>query len=167
MLDSDDFFKKNKLSSIVKDFQKNKELSFIQDTPIFKNFEKAYTSKRKLNLFSIWPRFYPTSTIAVNRKFFKNFIKISQKKKFPNLEIDARISIYAYLKNKFRVSKNKLTIYNNQTNGISSKYNKFSRNWWKKRLEAYKYTFEIMKNLKIKIKKTPDYYLTKFINLII
>ena len=64
LLDSDDIFKKNKLSEINKIFKKNKKINFIQDTPISTFLKKKISLKKKNHLFSIWPSFFPTSYIA-------------------------------------------------------------------------------------------------------
>ena len=67
------------------------------------NKKKKQKLKKKDHSVSIWPSFYPTSCIAIKRKFFKNFLKNAESDKFPNLEIDARLSIFAFLKKKFYV----------------------------------------------------------------
>ena len=167
LLDSDDIFKKNKLSEINKIFKKNKKINFIQDTPISSFLKKKISLKKKNHFFSIWPSFFPTSCIAFKRNFFDNFLKVLKKNKFSNLEIDARLSIYAYIKNQFFITKKCLTIYNYDETGISSKYKKFSKFWWKKRNEAFKYMIFLMKKFNIKLYLGPDYYLTKIINLFI
>jgi glycosyltransferase involved in cell wall biosynthesis len=164
-LDSDDYFKKKKIISIIKKFDNDNELQFMQDTPSFMSKKNSYKVKlRRKNYFSIWPRFYPTSTIAIKKSFFINFLKFIEINKYPNLEIDARICIYAYLKNQFNITEKIFTFYNNDPHGITSNYNKYGSNWWKKRYEAYAYMFTLMKKLKIKIVKGPDFYLTYVIN---
>ena len=167
LLDSDDEFKKNKIIEINKIFKKNKKINFIQDTPLETLYKKKKLLKKKRHFFSIWPSFYPTSCIAFKRNFFVNFLKVLEKNKFSNLEIDARLSIYAYIKNQFFITKKCLTIYNYDETGISSKYKKFSKFWWKKRNEAFKYMIFLMKKFNIKLYLGPDYYLTKIINLFI
>jgi len=87
--------------------------------------------------------------------------------KFPNLEIDARLSIYAFLNNEFHVLKNNLTVYNFDRHGISSTYKKYSIGWWKKRKEAFEYMKILMKKKKLKFIYSFDYYLTKIINFFI
>ena len=47
-----------------------------------------------------------------------------------------------------------------------SNYKKFSKKWWVKRNEAFDYMEFLMKKLKIKINKGPDFYFTKLINLL-
>ena len=112
LLDSDDEFKKNKIIEINKIFKQNKKINFIQDTPLETLYKKKKLLKKKRHFFSIWPSFYPTSCIAFKRNFFVNFLKVLEKNKFSNLEIDARLSIYAYIKNQFFITKKCLTIYN-------------------------------------------------------
>ena len=123
--------------------------------------------KKKIHFFSIWPSFFPTSCITLKRNFFANFLKVLKKNKFSNLEIDARLSIYAHIINQFYITKKCLTIYNYDENGISSKYKKFSKNWWKKRDEAFSYMIFLMKKFNIKLFLGPDFYLTKIINFFI
>ena len=85
-------------------------------------------------------------------------------KKFPNLEIDARISIYSHLKKEFSFVKQSYTIYNTNSNGITSNYKKYRKKWWIKRMEAFNYMQHLSKIFKIEFKKGPDFYLTRFIN---
>ena len=167
LLDSDDEFKKNKIIEITKIFKQNKKINFIQDTPLETFYKKKKLLKKKKHFFSIWPSFYPTSCIALKRNFFADFLKVLEKNKFSNLEIDARLSIYAYIINQFYITKKCLTIYNYDENGISSKYKKFSKFWWKKRNEAFEYMIFLMKKFNTKSYLGPDYYLTKIINLFI
>ena len=167
LLDSDDMFRKNKLFEISKIFKKNKKINFIQDTPLINLFKKRMLLKKKKFFFSIWPSFFPTSCITFKRSFFQNFLKVLRKNEFPNLEIDARLSIYAHIRKQFFLTKKCLTIYNYDENGISSKYKKFSKNWWKKRDEAFSYMIFLMKKFNIKLFLGPDFYLTKIINFFI
>ncbi len=167
LLDSDDQFKKNKIIEINKIFQQNKKINFIQDTPLETFNKKKKLLKEKQHFFSIWPSFYPTSCIAFKRNFFVYFLKVIEKNKFSNLEIDARLSIYAHIKKQFFITKKCLTIYNFDETGISSNYKKFSKFWWKKRNEAFTYMIFLMKKFNIKLYLGPDYYLTKIINLFI
>ena len=167
LLDGDDQFKKNKLNILCKKFEKNKDLKFIQDQP-YLNYKKKYMQlKKKYHIFSIWPSFYPTSCIAMRKNFFKEFLKYVETKKFPNLEIDARLSMFAFLSNNFNIDKKSLTIYNYDEIGVTSNYSKFSINWWKKRNEAFNYFIFLNKKLNLRFLKSPDYFITKFINLFI
>ncbi len=165
LLDSDDEYKLDKLSKVSKIFKKNKNLKFLQDTPFLTFSKKKAKLKKKKSLFTIWPSFYPTSCIAVRKSFLKSFFKLAMVNKFPNLEIDARLSIFAFLKNEFNITDKSLTCYNYDQDGITSRYNKFNALWWKKRNEAFEYTKFLSKKLKLNFYKGPDYYLTKIINL--
>ena len=167
LLDSDDIFKKNKIFEITKIFEKNKKIDFIQDTPFKSLTKKKMTLKKKRHYFSIWPSFFPTSCIAFKRSFFLDFLKVLKRDKFSNLEIDARLSIFAHIKNQFLITDKCLTIYNYDHTGISSKYKKFNKYWWKKRREAFEYMIFLMKKLKIKLYLGPDFYFTKLINFFI
>ena len=73
-------------------------MDFIQDQPYMTKFKKKMYIRKKYHYFSIWPGFYPTSSIAIRRKFFLEFLKYIEKNKFSNLEVDARISMFAFLK---------------------------------------------------------------------
>ena len=165
-LDSDDEYKTNKLSKIFNMFKKDKNLKFIQDTPFLKSSKRFGKLKNKITLFTIWPSFFPTSCIAVRKNFLIKFFKLSMKNNFPNLEIDARLSIFAYLVDEFQITNKSLTLYNYDQEGITSRYNKFSILWWKKRNEAFEYTKYLTKKLKLNFYRGPDYYITKLINLL-
>ena len=167
LLDGDDQFKKNKLNILCEKFEKNKDLKFIQDQPYLNYLKKYMQLKKKYHIFSIWPSFYPTSCIAMRKNFFKKFLKYVETKKFPNLEIDARLSMFAFLSDNFNIDKKSLTIYNYDKIGVTSNYSKFSINWWKKRNEAFDYFIFLNKKLNLRFSKSPDYFITKFINLFI
>lgn len=167
LLDGDDQFKKRKISIIFEMFKKNNKLNFIQDKPFLTEKKKYMNLKKKNHLFSIWPSFYPTSCMAIRRKFLKKFMKHIEEKNFPNLEIDARLSMFAFIKNEFLKTEKRLTIYNYDEFGITSNYTKFNINWWKKRNEAFSYLKILTKKLKIDFSVGPDFYLTRFINFFI
>ena len=164
LLDSDDEFRKNKLRQICKLFKGNKNLNFLQDLPFDKKTKTVLRSKKRSFNSSIWPRFYPTSTITVRKKFLKKFMKMDLPSKYPNLEIDARICIFAHLNKEFRIIDKSYTIYNFDHLGITSKYKKYQKKWWIKRMEAFDYMQHLTKKLKVEFKKGLDFYFTKFIN---
>lgn len=163
-LDGDDQFKKNKLKTFIKIFENDKKINFIHDKPYLFNEKKKLNLKKKLHFFSIWPSIYPTSCIAIKKSYLNDFLKILNKNKYPNLEIDARLFIFAYLNNDINSLNQSYTIYKKDFYGISSNYKKFSIKWWKKRHEG----FEFMNNASIKLNykflKGPDYFLTKLLN---
>ncbi len=165
-LDSDDEFKNNKVKNIIDYFKKSKKINIIQDKPYIKKKKKIMELKKKLHIFSIWPSIYPTSCIAIKKKYFSEFLKYVEKKKFPNLEIDSRLVIYTFLKKDLKIINKSFTIYNFDQYGITSNYKKFSKKWWIKRKEAFDYMEFLMKKFKIKLNKGPDFYFTKLINLL-
>jgi len=166
-LDGDDFFDRNKIKNIVKFFENNNEINFVQDRPYLTKFKKKMSLKKKNHYSSIWPGFYPTSSIAIKRKFFLDFLKFVEKNRFSNLEIDARISMFAFLKKQFFTINKSFTKYNLDDSGITSKYKKFSILWWKKRNEAFDYLFFLHKKLKIRFNFGIDFFITKLINFFI
>lgn len=163
-LDGDDEFKKNKLKTFIKIFEKEKKINFIYDQPYLFNEKKILNLKKKKHFFSIWPSIYPTSCIAIKKTYLLNFLKVLDKNKFPNLEIDSRLFIFSFLGNNLLKLNKSYTIYKKDIYGISSNYKKFSIKWWKKRNEA----FEFMKNtairLNLKFLKGPDYFFTRLLN---
>jgi len=129
LLDSDDFFYKKKIKNIRKIFLNNKKLNFVQN---------SCNVKKKLNFFRSWPDFYPTSTIVFKKSFFINFLKKNKDIfKYNFLEIDAMLSIYAYLNFEYKILNNKYSYYRPSTNGINAYTKKFSKKWWFKRNEAF------------------------------
>ena len=164
LLDSDDEFKKDKIKKICDIFKKNKKLNFLQDTPTNNLTKKKIIFNKRKNIYTIWPKFYPTSTIVFRKKYYKNFLKFVMVNKYPNLEIDARLCIYAFLKGDFKVFQRSFTIYRVNTQGITSRYKKYGKSWWMKRHEAFNYMLYISKKLNLKFKRGPDFYLTKLVN---
>ena len=81
LLDGDDYFKINKVSFIINNFNKNKNLKLIQDFPIKIKSKKKFFLKKKFNK-NIWPSIIPTSSICVERKYFQYFLKYIQKTNF-------------------------------------------------------------------------------------
>ena len=97
----------------------------------------------------------------------KNFFEHSNKNKFYNLEIDARIVIFShFFFNEYNVLDKELTIYNHDINGITANISKFSKKWWLRRSDAFDYLKIILKK-KIKFEKSIDYLITKLFNFII
>ena len=166
-LDGDDYFNKKKITSFIKYLNKNEKIKFLQDLPILLSNNKKYKVKEKKNKFTIWPTVIPTSSICVEKKYLINFLKHVYKNKFPDLEIDARIVIYSFLMKELNIINYSYTYYRDNSPGITFKYQKFSSNWWKKRYQAFKYMFLLMKKFNLKINKGYDYYLTKIINFFI
>tara|TARA_Y100000591_G_scaffold332183_1_gene368570 strand:- start:1250 stop:2020 length:771 start_codon:yes stop_codon:yes gene_type:complete len=162
LLDSDDFFKKNKLSEVKKFFDINSKLNCLYNFPVAKKNKFNFKIKDKKN---IWPSIFPTSCISLRKKVMRKFIFFAKMYEFPNLEIDARLNIFMkFYYNEYNFIEKKLTIYNDDQFGITSKIPKFSKHWWFRRIEAYNYMQYILKKKNKTFIKTIDYLITKIIS---
>tara|TARA_B100000795_G_C22728202_1_gene410298 strand:+ start:186 stop:1067 length:882 start_codon:yes stop_codon:yes gene_type:complete len=161
LLDSDDIFKKNKLEKILLYFKNNNKNNFVVNLPFAK---KNFYLKRINSNESTWPTIFPTSCISFRRNFFIKYLKYIKKNNFYNLEIDARLLIYAHhYCEDLNIINDNLTTYIDDTDGISSKYKKYSINWWLKRYEAFQYLRFILKKKKKRFMISYDYYFTMLI----
>lgn len=169
LLDSDDFFFKNKLKIVNKNFQNDKNLSILFDVPLIKN--KNYFRKLKISNFlkkNTWPTIINTSSISIKKNFLKKCIKNNFFESYPLLEIDFRINaICRILNTKYRIIQDNLTIYRVGTPGIMSKLKKFSKLWWIKRLQAHNYMIAKFQSVGRKYGSFLDYKFTKMANLIL
>ncbi|MDA7443250.1 glycosyltransferase [Candidatus Pelagibacter ubique] len=162
LLDGDDYFLPNKASHIKGIFLKNNNLDVVFDVPriLSNNKFTRLKIKKKYNK-NIWPTTIPTSGISFKRAFFENCLEFNLFDSYPTLEIDFRLNFFAQrIQRKFLIIKENLTIYRKVNDGIMSNVNFFSYNWWKKRLQAHYFIFDIYKENKIEYKKNYDFYLT-------
>ena len=97
MLDADDYFNKNKIKNINNIFKTKSKVSVIFDIPTIKskNSYKKFKIKNKKTK-NIWPTIIPTSSIAMRRNFFNQYLKSDNLCKFNLLEIDFRINVLAF-----------------------------------------------------------------------
>ena len=172
-LDSDDFFKKNKVEQVVNYFSNYQKRNIVFDKPIiYYNKNKNFVSEEFENInerIGLWPKFPPQSCISIRRVFIKKMINELIKKKFGMLTLDFRLATIAkivydqfFLMNKF------LTFYFQDFQGESySHFKKFGYNWWKRRLEAHYYLAYISSKYKKKINQGFDFHLTKLIVFIL
>ena len=134
LLDSDDWFKKNKIKEVVNFFNKNKNQDILFDKPIL-FFESGETKKmgvRYLSRNNKWPIFPPTSCISFRKKNLESVIK----------KVFSRQSETSYDK----------------------RYNKFLNvAWWRRRNQAFDFINQIDKK-NTKNYQTLDYFLTRLIN---
>ena len=165
LMDADDYFKKNKLFEVNKYFELNNKKKILYNLPIVtsrNNFETAQIKKNRS-----WPKIFPTSCISMKRDSLKLFLKNIEFKKYENLEIDARINIFFYFYfNEYNILKKRLTNYNYDYSGITSKIPKYSRKWWLRRSEAFDYLKIIFLKKKILFRINMDYLFTKLMCLI-
>ena len=161
-LDSDDFFHKSKIKSIVNYFKINKNKEFVQNLPIIKFAKKLVYKKNKNNFFSFWPYLAPESCISVKRNFMNNFVKKNRFlfKKYDLVWLGFRMGVFAYFLNKnFGNTEKNLTYY--ESLGESKKYSFMNDNWFIRRKQSFEYLKKISKKTSININL--DYIFTKFI----
>ena len=165
LLDSDDFFHKDKIKKIVNEFTVNKNKMIIYDFPIIlRNNLKIYQKKKKSFFKTYWGYIHPTSCISIRKKFINEVFKTTLNNEFPNIWLDLRILLFSKYKNNYDIIFDNLTYYRQSDENVSSKFKKYSRSWWIRRNEAHDYYFDFMKKNNLKFKKNFDYYVTKIIN---
>ena len=166
LLDSDDYFKKGKLISIVNYFKNNKNEKLVCDIPIKKYGKKTTIFKFKKNkeLAKIWPTTFPTSSISFKKDYFDIIKKNLYEGKFDKLEIDFRLcSLTNIFFKKLPILDKNLTIYRQDTGGIMSKYKKYHLLWWLKRKQAHDFFGLILSKKKINRLKSLDYSITMMV----
>ncbi len=173
LLDSDDFFKKNKVKEIVNYFNKNKNCNIVFDLPIyyFSKNKKIYLKNmiRNKNKRDIWPSFpIAGSCISFQRNFYKKHKNIISMKNFSMLTLDFRLAaISSSVLNDFRLLNKNLTYYFQDKKGESySKFRKFGKNWWLRRNQAHEFMRKINKKKPLSLKTKSDYLFTKLLKTI-
>ena len=167
-LDSDDYFKKNKIELIIQKFKKSNKLDLIFDLPILKIKDKEIREKFKQKKFivSSWPRFSPQSCISLKKKFANEVFENLKIKKFDTIWLDFRIAIYYFLKKKnIFIFKKYLTYYRQLENSASKEYKTFNKNWWHRRKQAHEFVSFINRKLKLKDSLNIDKILTRIFNI--
>ena len=168
ILDSDDFFKKDKIKKIVKFFKENKSRDMVFDLPIF-YYNSLKKKELKDNYFyreNKWPQFPPTSCLSFRQKSLKSSIKKISSKKYPELWFDFRIStFYTLKKNQFSLINDYLTFYRQNSNNYEKKYKKFlNKEWWNRRYQAFQFIKDLDYRKYNKNILTFDYLVTLFFN---
>jgi glycosyltransferase involved in cell wall biosynthesis len=159
LLDSDDFFHKSKVKSVVRYFEENQNIELVQNLPIIKTKKNSYYKKNKNSFLSFWPYLAPESCISFKKNFMNNFIKKNRFtfQKYNLVWLGFRLGVFAYfLDKKFGCLEKNLTYY--ESLGESKKYSFMNRNWLIRRGQS----FEYLKNISKKnINKNFDYFFTK------
>ena len=165
LLDSDDFFKKDKIEKIIDFFSKNENENIVFDYPIIKKNNKEIPQKKKINFFkTYWGYIHPTSCISIRREYSDKVFDKVVDNKFSDIWLDLRILLFAKFLDRYNVINDNLTFYRQFEGNESSKFKKFSKSWWQRRNLAHEYflSFKLMNNLKIG--KNLDFYISKIIN---
>jgi glycosyltransferase involved in cell wall biosynthesis len=160
LLDSDDFFHKSKIQSIVNYFEKNQNIEFVQNLPIIKYKKNSFYKMNKNNFFSFWPYLAPESCISFRKNFMNNFIRKNRFvfQKYDLVWLGFRLGVYAYfIEKKFGCMEKNLTYY--ESLGESKKYSFMNHNWLFRRKQSFEYLKKVSKK---NINKNLDYFLTKF-----
>ena len=165
LLDSDDFFKKNKIKLITNFFKKNKQITSLFDLPIYKYRNKLKLIKNKKKTISnYWPYIPPQSCITMKRDVFVKMFKKINFNLFPDIWMDFRIGLYLkYIKKNFYILDKNLTYYRQSQGMITSNFKFLSFAWWRRRKQAHDYVQYFFDKNKIKHVKNLDYLLTNLI----
>jgi glycosyltransferase involved in cell wall biosynthesis len=166
-LDSDDFFKENKISTLIKILNKCTSRIYF-DLPIFYFSNKNFIIKKfyqKKFILSPWPRFTPQSCICVRKDYLSGILKNISINKYPDVWMDFRIAIYTYLMfGKIYILKKYLTYYQQSQFQVSSQYKFLSKKWWERRLQAHEYFYYVCKKLNKNKIYTLDFIITLLVN---
>ena len=63
----------------------------------------------------------------------------------------------------FHIINENLTFYRKTASNISSKFNKFSKNWWNRRMQAHQFFQKFSKDNELNFDKNLDFVITQFI----
>jgi len=165
LLDSDDYFNKEKIEKIVNYFNNNKNAKIVFDYPLIVKNNNIYSEKTKNRFFkTYWPFIHPTSCISIKKNCFEELFKVISYKDFTDVWLDLRICLFSkYILRDFHIINENLTFYRKTASNISSKFNKFSKNWWKRRMQAHQFFQQFSKDNKLNFDKNFDFLLTKFV----
>ncbi len=162
LLDSDDFFHKSKIKKILKVFQKNRKINFVQNLPHIKG-KKKFKKTNKNNPMSFWPYLAPESCISFRKKFMIDFLEANKKylNNFENVWMGFRMGVYSFFNQEsFYTLSEKLTFY--ESLGESKKYQFLGKNWFKRRNDSFEYLKKILKG-SMSFNYNFDYLITKFL----
>ena len=168
ILDSDDFFEKNKVKKVVRFFNENKLSDIVFDLPII--YHSSLKNKKIKNRYfyreNKWPKFPPTSCLSFRRNSLINSLNKISFKKYEELWFDFRIvTFYALKKNQFNFINYNLTFYRQNSNNFEKRYKKFfNREWWVRRYQAFQYLKKLDHKKFNKNIFTIDYLVTLFLN---
>ena len=166
LLDSDDYFSKSKVSTVVKIFKEEK-LNVVCDLPIlkYKKSEKKIYQKKNIFFNNYWQYLPPTSCIAIQKNQFRKIFNLLDSRSFPDVWLDFRLLITSiFVLKKVKIIDLNLTYYRQLENSASSKFSFLSPNWWRRRYQSHMFVENTFKKKNINHIKNYDYFLTQIIN---
>ena len=165
LLDSDDYFGKEKIERVINHFEKNKNAKIVFDYPSIIKNDIVYSNKAKPRIFkTYWPYIHPTSCISIKKDCFEELLKIISYDEFTDVWLDLRVCLFSkYILNDFQVINENLTFYRKTISNVSSRFNKFSKNWWKRRMQAHEFFQKFSRDNGLDFNKNYDFLITKII----
>ena len=137
----------------------------VFDFPIIVKNKKEIIKKKKNSLLkTYWGYIHPTSCISIRKEIVNKIFDCTSNDNFKNIWLDLRILIFSKNLLNYKIVNDNLTYYRQTEDNVSSKFKKYSKNWWKRRNEAHDYYFYFMKKNNLKTKKNLDFYFTKILN---
>ena len=167
LLDGDDYFHSDKLKTLEKYLDTNKNLNIIFDLPEIKKDDelKQLKIKRKYQN-NVWPTIINTSSITIKKNFLIEFFTKKLFENFDLLEIDFRLNVYSRcIDKKFLIIPDKMTVYRYVEGSIITSIKKFSKIWWVKRLQAHEYMSYIFKINNLHYKYSIDWFFSKVLSI--
>jgi glycosyltransferase involved in cell wall biosynthesis len=164
LLDSDDFFQRNKLLKVANFFTNFSDSKILFDLPYIFFSKNKIKKFREFKMFkTMWPRFPVHSCISLRKELFFKLIKNRVFiKKFPHVWMDFRISVYVFFVLKdYKILNENLTYYFQDPEGASSKYIFLCYNWWIRRSQSFEFIKYIFKKNKINFNPNLDYLFTR------
>ena len=164
-LDSDDYFKKDKVEKIINFFLEYKSKKIVFDYPVILKENEKFNLKSKSSFFNTyWGYIHPTSCITIRKEFINEVFNKTIDNKFTDIWLDLRVLLFSKYLDEYNVINENLTYYRQFEGNVSSKFKKYEKMWWKRRNEAHNYFFSFVKINDLKVKKNLDFYITRFIN---
>ena len=167
-LDSDDYFRKDKIEKIINFFLNHENKKIVFDFPVIVKENEKFVVKKKNNFFNTyWGYIHPTSCISIRKEFINEVFDRTINDRFTDIWLDLRVLLFSKYLSEYNAIDENLTFYRQFEGNISSKFKKFKKSWWKRRNEAHDYFFDFMKINNLNSKKNLDFYITKAINKLI
>lgn len=153
LMDGDDAFQKNKISSILKNKSK-KKIMYLDNFKEINNKNKKIIkmTRPKRNkiyrkLINSWPKGICTSCISIDRALLIEFFKKIKIKNYKYLAVDALLTIYFSIELKFFQTDKILTKKYNVSNSVDDKFTGiFNKFFWLRRLEQHHFYNSLTKN---------------------